>query len=124
MLVRYEANIFKNCLWKRSFVVKYQLQPGNVTKNEIVHRQFFFNFLTPFTKSFLLEHLSGYFCKWFEVYGSKIIDKYNSDENISSMTVIENLIDFGRHILRLSDLWTMSSKINSFFQKESNRINL
>ena len=41
MLVKYEANIFKNCLWKRSFVVKYQLQPGNVTKNEIDHRKFF-----------------------------------------------------------------------------------
>ena len=82
---------------------------------------FFKNFLTPFTKSFLLEHFSGYFCKWYEVYGSKIIDKYNSDESISSMTVIENLIDFGRNILRLSDLWTMSSKITSFFQKESNK---
>ena len=111
MLVKYEVNIFKNCLWKRSFVVKYQLQPGI----------FLFHFLTPFTKSFLLEHHSGYFCKWFELYSSKIIDKYNSDESISSMTVIKNLIDFGKHILRLSDLWTMSSKITSFFQKESNK---
>ena len=100
MLVKHEANIFKNYLWKRQFVVKYQLQPGNINENEIIHRQFLFNFLTPFTKSFLLEHVSGYFCKRYEVYGSKIIDKYNSDKSISSMTVIENLIDFGRHILR------------------------
>ena len=83
--------------------------------------KFFLKFLTPFTRSFLLENLSGYFCKWYEVYGSNIIGEYNTDESISGMTVIENLIDFGKNILRLSDLWTMSSKNTSLFQKESNK---